>query len=435
MVLSGRGSGRLKGALAVLCAGAALAAPAVANAAFVEGRAFLPKVPPSERVVRDGKSKTLLVNERTITRITGEGTVDTTFGVNGRVKLVNSSVAVLGNGKILVLSPGDPGHSEPTLTRLLADGSPDPSYGKGGTVTLALGKRFNTATAMTLTGEGRVAIAGQTGEAFNYRSGTIDGADVILRLLPNGSLDPSFGVGGRLNFGEAGPGGYYAYYYSYYGFSDAIGNLTLGSNGQLIAQTQEGNQLLKITAAGRVDAQFGDRGVATVPKLPGGAVVQPVSGPVVLPSGNLIVVGTYDAAPRRAPARWKVATMRLNGKGRIDRNYGVRGFEVYGNEGDLFATGAIEGRGNGVVIETTARVPAGANAQKLGALSLKASGALDPEFGEEGSLTVPFEGDIEGNGLVRQPEARVLLVGYRSAAKVANEGTVLARVPLVGSGD
>src|SRR6185437_1027456 len=121
----------LKGALAVLCVGTALAAPAAANAAFVEGRAFLPKVPASERVVRDGKAKTLLVNETTITRIDGDGTVDQTFGVNGRVKLVNSAVAVLGSGKILVLSPGDPGHSEPTLTRLLSDGAPDPTYGKG----------------------------------------------------------------------------------------------------------------------------------------------------------------------------------------------------------------------------------------------------------------------------------------------------------------
>lgn len=428
-----KGRGRMKAALAVLVAGAAIAAPPAANAAYVNGRTFLPGVPSSERVVRDGKAKTLLITETEITRINGNGTIDEGFGKAGTVKRVNSAVSVLGNGKILVLFPGDPGHSEPTLTRLLANGEPDLSFGTGGTITLALGKRFNTATAMTVTGEGRISIAGQTGEAFNYRFGTIIGADVILRLLPNGALDPSFANGGRLNFGEVGQGGYYGYY-SYYGFSIAIGNLVKGANGNLIAQTEEGNQLLKVSAAGQVDGNFGKGGVATVPKLPGGAVVQPVSGPVVLPSGKMIVVGSFDAAARNKPARFKVAAMRLNAEGRIDRNYGVQGFETYGNEGDLFAAGAIEGRERGVVIETTERVPVGAKAQHLGALSLKASGALDPAFGEEGRLTVPINGNIQGNGLVRQPESRVLLVGYRSAEKVANEGTVLARVPLVEAG-
>jgi uncharacterized delta-60 repeat protein len=419
--------------LAVLAAGAALVVPAAANAAYVNGRTFLPSVPSSERVVRDGKAKTLLINGTEITRIAGDGTIDEAFGKAGTVKLRNSAVSVLGNGKILVLSPGDPGHTEPTLTRLRADGKPDPTFGAGGTIVVSLGKRFNTATAMTVVA-GRIVIAGQTGDAFNYRTGSISGADVILRLLSSGVLDPSFGNGGRLNFGEAGQGGYYGGYYNYYGFSLAIGNLVKAPNEAVIAQTEEGDRLLKITGAGRVDANFGNGGVAVTPKLPGGAVVQPVSGPVVLPSGKLIVVGTFDAAPRHAPARWEVAAMRLNVEGRIDRKYGVRGFETYGNKGDLFATGAISGRDEGVVIETTARVPVGAKAQRLGALSLKPSGALDPVFGDEGRLTVPFEGDVQGNGLVAQPQGRMLLVGYRTAPKAENEGTVLARVPLVKAG-
>jgi uncharacterized delta-60 repeat protein len=411
-----------------------VAAPAAANAAYVHGRTFLPSVGSSERVVRDGKAKTLLVNGATITRIAGDGTIDESFGKAGTVKRRNSAVSVLGSGKILVLSPGDPGHTEPTLTRLLADGKPDPTFGSGGTITVVLGKRFNTATAMTVVA-GRIVIAGQTGEAINYRTGSVVGADVILRLLPSGALDPTFGSGGRLNFGEVGQGGYYGgYYSSYYGFSIAIGNLVAAPNEGVIAQTEEGDRLLKISSGGQVDPAFGKGGVATTPRLPGGAVIEPVSGPVVLPSGKLIVVGTFDAAPRHAPARWKVAALRLNAEGRIDRKYGVQGFETYGNKGNLFATGAIAGRNKGVVIETTSRVPVGAKAQKLGALSLKASGALDPAFGNEGRLTVPFKGNIQGNGLVRQPRGRVLLVGYRSAAKAANEGTVLARVPLVKAG-
>src|SRR4051794_30155215 len=108
MKLKRRGSKRLATAAIGLCVGAALVAP-TANAAYVNGRTFLPGVPASERVVRDGESKTLLVNEREITRITGSGTVDATFGVEGTVHTHNAGVAVLASGKILVLHPGVPG--------------------------------------------------------------------------------------------------------------------------------------------------------------------------------------------------------------------------------------------------------------------------------------------------------------------------------------
>jgi len=430
MKLKRRGSRRLATAAVGLCVGAALAAPA-ANAAYVNGRTFLPGVPASERVVRDGESRTLLVNEREITRITGSGTVDTTFGDEGTVHTRNVGVAVLATGKILVLHPGVPGSTEPSLTQLRANGTPDPTFGTAGSIVVPLGKRFNTATALTAMPGGRIIVAGQTGEALDQRSGVIKGADVIVRLRPNGELDPSFGTGGRLNFGEAGPGGYYAYYYAYYGLSIAIGNLTLTPEGGIIAQTEEGNAFLRIGRAGRVDGTFGQKGIAKVPKLGGGAELQPVLGPVMLPTGNLIVVGTYDAAPNAKASRYRVASTRLTGKGKIDRNYGENGFAEFGNEGDLFATGAILGREGGVAIETIARVPRGANLTKLGALSLKKGGALDPAFADGGRLTTEFNGAIQGDGLVAQPEGRVLLVGYRSAAKAANEGTLLARVPLV----
>lgn len=426
--MSGARAGKFMVALAAICALLALAVP-MAGAAFSSGEAFLPGVPASERAVRYGEFKTLLVNQRQITRITGEGTIDTSFGEGGTLHARNSGVAVLSDGKILLLYPGVPGRSEPTLMRLRADGSPDPTFGVEGSVTVKLGKRYNTATAITLSG-GKIVIAGQTGEAIDQRSGAIKGADVIVRLLADGRLDPSFGNGGRLNFGESSPNGYY---YSYYGFSIAIGNLTPGPNGQVIAQTEEGNQYLRVTSLGRLDGNFGYRGVAKAPKLPGGAQLQPVLGPVVLPSGNLIVVGTYDAAARGKASRYQVAATRLNGEGQVDRNYGEEGFAEFGATGSLFATGAIEGREEGVLIETVQRNPAGARQIVLGALAVRKGGALDPEFGDGGRLSTGFEGNLQGDGLVRQPSGRALLVGFRSAAKAADEGTVLARVDLVAN--
>jgi uncharacterized delta-60 repeat protein len=89
--------------------------------------------------------------------------------------------------------------------RFLADGSPDPTFGLGGKVTTPL-NASSGARAIAVQPDGRILAAGWTNEATS----TIPPATgiarmALLRYLPNGSLDPTFGNGGLVTVPFATP--------------------------------------------------------------------------------------------------------------------------------------------------------------------------------------------------------------------------------------
>ena len=129
-------------------------------------------------------------------RYNDNGSLDTTFGVGGRVAPVLSSneyitsVAVLGDERILAVGATfDRGSNEIGLTRFLSNGSVDSSFGIAGKV--LLGNYSAVPYVVAVQTDGRLVAAGG---AF------VDGgmADfVVWRFEENGVLDPSFGTGGR----------------------------------------------------------------------------------------------------------------------------------------------------------------------------------------------------------------------------------------------
>ncbi len=120
------------------------------------------------------------------------GGVDTSFGVGtghsegGTTELPRgaNAVAVQPDGKILVAGPGGGNFG---VARVKTDGFYDPTFGPGanGQVSVDFGGT-DVANAMALQPDGKILVAGTDGDGF-----------AVARLLPNGTLDPSFGTGGR----------------------------------------------------------------------------------------------------------------------------------------------------------------------------------------------------------------------------------------------
>jgi uncharacterized delta-60 repeat protein len=134
-----------------------------------------------------------------LARYNADGSPDTSFGSGGKV-LTNFgafsdsayAVAIQRNGKIVAAGYTCCGSFDFALARYNADGSLDTSFGSGGKVLTAFsGSFYGEARAVAIQGNGKIVAAG-----VSTASGYDDFA--LARYKKNGSLDTSFGSGGKV---------------------------------------------------------------------------------------------------------------------------------------------------------------------------------------------------------------------------------------------
>ncbi|MGI0484176.1 FG-GAP-like repeat-containing protein [Pantanalinema rosaneae CENA516] len=174
----------------------------------------------SGRIVVAGTAVINGKRDFTVIRYTADGSLDTSFGVGGKVTTdcggdddEGKSLKIDVSGNILVAGTAViNGQRDFTIVRYKADGSLDTSFGTGGKVTIDCGGDDDART-MTIDSSGKILIGGSL-----KINGSTD--SVIIRLNANGSLDTSFGVNGKL--------------IKDYGGNDEINSITLDASGQLV---------------------------------------------------------------------------------------------------------------------------------------------------------------------------------------------------------
>jgi uncharacterized delta-60 repeat protein len=182
-----------------------------------------------------------------VARLNPGGALDTTFGTGGRASIdfggteFGLAMARQANGRILVAGRASPGGA--IVARLRANGALDPDFDGDGRVVLS---DDGTATAVLVQPDRRILVAGNIA-GFAAMS--------VTRLLPNGSLDAAFGAGGTatVDFGITDDFG-----------NDAVlqadGKIVLAgytpASGDVAVARLNGN--------GSLDASFGNGGKATV---------------------------------------------------------------------------------------------------------------------------------------------------------------------------
>jgi uncharacterized delta-60 repeat protein len=149
-------------------------------------------------------SRPLAPTRATLTKLDSSGNVDTGFGGSGTgiaAVLPTGAAAAYGygvfeqpDGKLVLTGYAEMGgatNNDFVIARLLADGTPDPGFGPGGVgyVTISLSNSTDIAVASMTDDAGRIVVAG-----WAFPTGTFDAA--VLRLLPNGTLDTTFGTNG-----------------------------------------------------------------------------------------------------------------------------------------------------------------------------------------------------------------------------------------------
>ncbi|GEM_PF-1022297 len=181
------------------------------------GRALV--LQPDGKLVAAGYSYAGGTYDFALARYNPNGSLDPTFGTGG---LVRTDLGIFDMAWALVLQPdgklvvagSTEGNNQDVfaLARYNSNGSLDSTFGVGG-VAIDIGAG-EEAYALVLQPNGKLVAAG-----FSYASGTQDFA--LARYNPNGSLDPTFGVGGSVA--------------TDFGTEDAVRALLLQPDGKLVA--------------------------------------------------------------------------------------------------------------------------------------------------------------------------------------------------------
>lgn len=289
------------------------------------------------------------------------------------------ALALTADGRIVVAGGAEQvaGASALLVLRYLPDGSLDRGFGADGAVRLA---GASIGYAVALQPDGKIVVAGQGG-----------GNAAVARLLTDGSLDPTFS-GGLVS--------------SDWGGSDVAlavavqpdGKIVLA--GRVLSAGQEEFAVARLAADGSRDGSFGAGGVV---RLDTGGRFERLQALAIQPDGKIVAAGW------RYTSRNEFVVLRLNADGSLDRSFGSRGIVA-----DLF--GGAQSQGQTALLAADGRiVVAGTADDGIGVARLRADGTLDPAFGSGGKEVLAGRG--EAMGIAPAGNGRILLGGdVRGAA-------------------
>lgn len=311
-------------------------------------------------------------------RLLPDGTVDPAFNVGSGAGGAVYTFALQPDGKILVggFFSTYGGVSAGRIVRLLADGSVDPSFQPG------TGANQSVASILVLP-DGRLLVGG----GFLRFNGVAHFS--ILRLLANGSIDPSFS-------GNAEPSDYVQAMALQPDGSVVLGGYISGYNGI------EQHNLLRITATGALDNSFAPD-AATLPDWVDCVALQP--------DGRVLVGGDNWGIDPATPI-----LLRVSSNGAVDNSFPA----IAVDGGSVYAL-ALQPDGKVLAGGTFQFVPQGLFALQTNITRLLADGSGDAAFapgsgtnGEVSSLALQRDGRVLAGGLFTTyngtPRARLLRV-------------------------
>lgn len=184
------------------------------------------------------------------------GVLDTSFGVNGTVTTdfgtsaeIGYAMAVQSDGKIVVAGYHHNGSdADVAVTRYFADGSLDLAFGSEGKVIIDFDRRDERARSIAIQQDGKIVLGGSSGVGFNQED------FIVVRLNADGSLDTTFDSDGKL---QVDIGGTRDIAYDLGVQSD--GKIVLA--GQTDAQPYVEIGMIRVLPDGGLDPEFGDGGV------------------------------------------------------------------------------------------------------------------------------------------------------------------------------
>src|SRR5262249_35079988 len=294
-----------------------------------------------------------------VVRYNLDGSLDESFGGSGKVTTDLGSlydeafdVLVQPDGKILAVGQGGSSTGRSlALVGYNADGSLDTSFGgstfKGKVITSISKGSYDVGLATALQADGKFVVAGLT-QPKNASSTDL----FLVRYNADGSLDSSFGTGGKVTQHFASSLNLTGDYGNGVDLAMDAGTSPLDPNaGKIVVEAQLGGgamrdrsaAILRYNPNGSLDSSFGGgAGYVTLSALGGTSAAA-----VAIQSDDRIVVAGDDAS---APfGGWHISLARLNDNGTLDAAFGSGGIVVTSLPTQATAAVALQSDGKIVV--------------------------------------------------------------------------------------
>jgi len=390
-------------------------------------------IQPNGQIIAAGSSfsNSKTVEDFIVARYNANGSLDKRFGKNGKIttdffRNVDSisAIAIQPDGGIVVAGFAQLGGSGGTprvfaLARYRNDGIPDTSFGNGGALTTSFGGSFAAASALMLQPDGKIVVAGTVDFNPDVPGSGLDFA--LARYNSNGTLDGSFGKGGKVVF-------------DFFGSFDQANGAVLQPDGKIIVvgsasydsvNRDIGFALARFNTDGGIDFGFGTGGKQITDFFGAGAKANSI---VLQPDGKFVVAGTASDSATR-PVATDIALARYNSDGSLDSAFGIGGETAI-----PFPDSATE-QGNAVAVLPDGKIIVAGTAFKtfntppdFALVRYNADGSIDTGFGTK--TTDIAGGTDEGLAIAIQSDGKIVVAGrsFRSnfdltLARYSNEAT------------
>lgn len=362
-----------------------------------DDRAFAVAIQSDGKIVAGGDAYNGTDGDFAVARYNSDGSLDTNFGVGGRVFTdfgagddAITGIAIQSDGKIVAAGSAYNGSDfDFALARFQPDGSLDSTFGSNGLLTTAFGSGDDRIFSMILDPEGKIVVAGA------FYNGT-DQDFALARYNGDGSLDTAFGQQGKVMTG-IGSG------------DDIARSVRLQSNGKIVVAgfSKVGNlsqlALVRYNHDGSLDATFGLGGKVTTDIGSG----EEVASAMQIQADDKIVVagGAFNGTDG------DFAVIRYTANGALDSSFGTNGVV-------MTAIGTGQELATAMVIQADGRIViAGGNLEHhdgFGLIRYLSDGSLDTSFGQGGKVTTLFGSADFPWGLALQSDGKIVAVGTSS---------------------
>jgi uncharacterized delta-60 repeat protein len=331
-------------------------------------------------------------NDFALVRFNTDGSLDTGFGSSGKVTTDFSGstdfctrVRTLSDGRILAAGTADGnGGKDFAVARYLADGSLDTTFdpvGHDGKVHFDFGMgNDETSSDMVVQPDGKIVLVGyvNTGTDTDYG---------IMRLNPDGSLDTTFNATGRQTV-------------DFVGTFDVATSVVLQPDGRILVAGYSVTggfnfSLARLNADGSLDTTFGTGGIVTTDVNP--MAFDYCQRIIVLRSGKILATGTSNS---------DFVLVRYTAKGELDPTFGTGGIVTTDIDGTAATAYDLAELSDGKILA------AGSTAADFSMVCYNANGSLDTTFGVGGKVVTDMSGNTDQcHGLAVLTNGKILLAG------------------------